>query len=132
MLTPSCNKINFTYHSLSVWVILVLLSCMLVVITVPVHEATHVLLLSFDRYIEVKEVHLIGIPSFSSDSKCLSSLIGYVIVKERYPGAFNMRPGWIYISEEIVSILVQILIILTVLTLLTPGLVRRVKQRLKN
>lgn len=85
-----------------------LLSCIFMVITTPIHEATHWIISEIDPYIEPVEFHLFDDNSFKKNENILSSALGYVVVKEKYPGAFNDRPVWMDTLQEIICISIQI------------------------
>ncbi|KYK32616.1 MAG: hypothetical protein AYK22_07200 [Thermoplasmatales archaeon SG8-52-3] len=89
------------------------------VVTTPIHEAAHWVMSDLDPYIEPIEFHLFDDKSFQNNNNVLSSALGYVVVKERYPGAFEDRPFWFDLLQEIICVSIQILItLLTVIKLL--------------
>lgn len=81
-----------------------------IVATTPLHEAAHVAMSTLDPYINVVDVYFFDIAPSQNNHHILSSPLGYVVVKEAYPGAFNERPLWADILQEILCILVQIII----------------------
>ena len=89
-----------------------LLSCTVIVATTPIHEAGHFIISSyFDPYIEVAEVHPFGVPSYINQKSNLAfPALGCVIVKETYPGAFEDRPIWADLIQEIICISIQLII----------------------
>jgi hypothetical protein len=87
-----------------------LLSCILMIMTTPIHEAAHWVMSDIDPYIEPIEFHIFDEISFQKNNNILNSALGYVVVKEKYPGAFKDRPIWIDFVEELVCIIIQLLI----------------------
>ncbi|KYK21618.1 hypothetical protein AYK24_08795 [Thermoplasmatales archaeon SG8-52-4] len=85
-----------------------LLSCIFMILTTPLHEATHWIISEIDPYIDPVEFHLFDDNSFKRNENILSSALGYVVVKEKYPGAFNDRPLWMDTLQEIICISVQV------------------------
>lgn len=85
-----------------------LLSCIFMILTTPLHEATHWIISEIDPYIDPVEFHLFDDNSFKKNENILSSSLGYVVVKEKYPGAFNDRPVWMDTIQEIICISIQI------------------------
>ena len=88
------------------------LSCIVMILTTPLHEATHWIMSDIDPYVEPMELHLFD--DKTSKKNILSSYLGYVVIKEKYPGAFNDRPIWMDLLQEIVCITIQILITLMI------------------
>ena len=62
------------------------LSCIIIVMTTPLHEVAHWIMSDIDPYIEPVEFHLFDDKSFQNNENILSSALGYVVVKEKYPG----------------------------------------------
>ena len=91
------------------------LSCILIVLTVPIHEAAHVIMSDLDPYIEPIELHLFDFEASHNSENIMSSALGYVVVKESYPGAFDDRPLWFDFFQEIICISVQILVTLLII-----------------
>lgn len=86
------------------------ISCVVIIATTPLHEAAHWIMSDIDPYIEPVEFHLFDETSFKNGQHILSSALGCVIVKEKYPGAFEDRPIWADVFQEIVCISIQIII----------------------
>ena len=86
------------------------ISCLVIIITTPLHEAAHWVMSDIDPYVEPIEFHLFDETSFKNGQHILSSALGCVIVKEKYPGAFEDRPFWADIFQEIICISIQIII----------------------
>jgi len=87
-----------------------LLSLGLIIVTTPIHEAAHWVMSDIDPYVEPVEFHLFDEESFQSGGHILSSALGYVVIKETYPGAFEDRPIWADLFQELICICIQILI----------------------
>ena len=110
-----------------------LLSCTIVIATTPIHEAAHWIMSEIDPYIEPTELHLFDDTSFHHGEHILSSALGSVIVKEKYPGAFKDRPIWADALQETICISIQIIItVLIVLKTLTYLLFRKNPNVLKT
>ena len=78
-----------------------LLSCVFIVATTPIHEAAHWIMSDIDPYVEPVEFHLFDNNPFQMGQNILSSALGYVLIKEAYPGAFNDRPIWADLLQEL-------------------------------
>ena len=63
-----------------------------------------------DPYIEPVEFHLFEDNYLKNNENILYSALGYVVVREKYPGAFNDRPVWMDTLQEIICISIQIFI----------------------
>ena len=87
-----------------------LLSLGLIIVTTPIHEAAHWVMSDIDPYVEPVEFHLFDEESFQNGEHILSSALGYVVIKETYPGAFEDRPIWADLMQEFICICIQILI----------------------
>ncbi len=80
------------------------------VITTPVHEACHWVMSDIDPCIEPTQFHVFDGKSHDGGQDVLSSYLGYVVVKESYPGAFRDRPAWADALQEIICIFTQIIL----------------------
>jgi len=87
-----------------------LLSLGLIIVTTPIHEAAHWVMSDIDPYVEPTEFHLFDEKSFQNGEHILSSALGCVVIKETYPGAFEDRPMWADLFQELICICIQILI----------------------
>ena len=87
-----------------------LLSLIVIVITTPLHEASHWVMSDIDPYMEPVEFHLFDDESFQNGQHILSSALGCVIVKETYAGSFKDRSIWMDPIQELICISIQILI----------------------
>jgi hypothetical protein len=93
-----------------------LLSCLIIILTTPIHEATHWVLSDIDPYIDPIEFHLFDERAIQNGKHMLSSALGCVVVKESYPGAFKDRPQWADLLQEIICISIQIIITCIIVT----------------
>lgn len=118
---------------LQIILLVFLLSCTVIIVTTPIHEAAHWVMSEIDPYIEPAELHLFDDTSFQNGQHILSSALGCVIIKEKYPGAFKDRPLWADAFQEIICIFIQIILacIITLKTL-TFILVKRQPNLLKT
>ena len=87
-----------------------MLSCLIIVVTTPIHESAHWIMSEIDPYIEPVEFHLFDEKSFNNGDNVLSSALGYVVVEESYPGAFDDRPIWADLLQELICIFIQIIL----------------------
>jgi len=106
----SRDKFNLLKMRLFLIFIGSILSCILIVTTTPVHEAAHWIMSDIDPYIDPVEIHIFDSKKFFNHQYILSSPLGYVVVKEKYPGAFDERPFWADAMQEIICITLQIFI----------------------
>jgi hypothetical protein len=103
-----------------------------IIATTPLHEACHwVMSKYFDPYIEPVEFHVFDGTQFDRGENFLFSALGYVVIKEAYPGAFKDRPVWADMLQEIVCILVQV-VIACIVVFKTLGFVARIKPDLMD
>lgn len=93
-----------------------LLSCFIIIITTPLHEVAHWIMSEVDPYIEPVEFHVFDSESLQNGENTLLSALGYVTIKEAYPGAFKDRPKWMNIFQELVCIIIQIIITCIIVT----------------
>jgi len=63
-----------------------------------------------DPYSEPVELHVFDVSSFQNKQHILTSVLGYVTIKETYSGSFNDRPVWMDPIQELICISIQILI----------------------
>ena len=89
--------------------ITLLLSCCLMIATIPLHECTHLLLSKCDPNLTVVGFYPFGIPQ-SQHTDHFSSTLGCVVVKEAYPSAFSQRPLWADLFQEIICLSFQLCI----------------------
>ena len=120
---------------LNIILIFFLLSSIVIIATTPLHEAAHWIMSDIDPYSEPVELHLFDDKTFQNGQHILSSALGYVIIKESYPGSFKDRPTWIDPIQELICISIQIIltciIVIKILTFLInkkPNLLKVAKQ----
>ena len=111
--------------SLKMIIFTFLLSCILMILTTPIHETAHWIMSDIDPYIEPIEIHLFNFETKNDNDNILSSALGYVVVKESYPKAFNDRPFWMDLLQEIICILLQIIITVILLSKIFKILIER-------
>ena len=87
-----------------------LLSLGLIIATTPIHEAAHWVMSDIDPYVEPIEFHIFDQESLQAGDHILSSALGSVVIRENYPGAFDDRPAWADLLQELICIFIQILI----------------------
>jgi len=63
-----------------------------------------------DPYIEPVEFHLFDGESLQTGQSFMSSALGYVVIKESYPGSFDDRPEWFDTLQELICISIQIIL----------------------
>lgn len=101
-------KKNKQKNALYIILISFLLSIVVIIATTPLHEAAHWVMSDIDPYCEPVELHLFDDQSLQKEQHILSSTLGYVVVKETYPGSFKDRPNWIDPIQEIICVCIQI------------------------
>ena len=104
------NNLGEVKTKLYLLIICFLISCLVIIATTPLHEAAHWVMSDIDPYIEPVEFHVFDETSFKNGQHILSSALGCVIVKEKYPGAFKDRPFWADLFQELICISLQIII----------------------
>jgi hypothetical protein len=82
----------------------------LITITTPLHEVGHWIMSEFDPYVEPIEIHIFDEKSLIKGESIFSSAFGYVVVKERYIGAFKDRPQWFDSLQELICCFIQIIL----------------------
>ena len=87
-----------------------IISTTLIIATTPVHEAAHWVMSDVDPYVEPVEYHVFDEFSYQNEENILPSALGAVVIQEKYPGAFNDRPSWANIMQEIICVMIQIII----------------------
>ena len=95
---------------LQIILICFLLSCVVITLTIPLHEAAHWIMSDIDPYSEPVEFHLFDDKSFQNGEHILSSALGSVTIKETYPGSFEDRPVWLDPVQELICISIQIIL----------------------
>ena len=107
-----------TKQKLTLQIILIgfFLSCVIIVATTPLHEAAHWVMSEIDPYADPVEFHLFDGESLQTGQSIMSSALGYVVIKESYPGSFKDRPIWIDPTQELICISIQILITVVIVS----------------
>lgn len=108
---------------------ILLLSTFLIVATTPIHEATHWVLSEIDPYVEPEEIHIFKIPSHKQEKNILFSPLGSVIITEKYPGAFDDRPEWADLLQEIICVTIQMIITIYVVLKTIEYLLQRKQNK---
>lgn len=103
-------KKNKQKNVLYIILIIFLLSTLFIIATTPLHEAAHWVMSEIDPYSEPVELHLFDDQSLKKGQHILSSTLGFVVVKETYPGSFKDRPNWIDPIQEIICVCIQIIL----------------------
>jgi len=105
-----------------------LISTTIIIVTTPIHEAAHWIMSDVDPYVQPVEYHVSDDFSYQTHKNVLPSALGSVVIKEEYPGAFNDRPSWANILQEIICLSIQIFLAV-IITLKIMRWVIRKKQR---
>ena len=108
-----------------------LLSCVVITITIPIHEAAHWVMSEIDPYSEPVEFHLFDLKSSDNKQNILSSALGYVTVKETYPGSFKDRPPWMDSCQELICISIQIVLTYIIVSKILTLLINKRQKLLK-
>ena len=101
---------------LKIILIVFFLSCTIMILTIPIHEAAHWIMSDIDPYVEPVEFHIFESISSNPNENIMFSALGYVVIKEKYPGAFEDRPLWMDTFQEFICILIQLLITCFIVT----------------
>ncbi len=107
------------------------LSCTIMIVTTPIHEAAHWVMSDIDPYIEPVEFHIFDSKSSNNNENIMFLALGYVVIKEKYPGAFEDRPLWIDSIQEVICILIQILLTYIIVTKTLKLLIEKKRYLLK-
>ena len=111
-------KVNKQKNNLKIIFFIFILSFVFIIITTPLHEVGHWILSDIDPYIEPVELHIFDKKSFQNGENIFSSAFGYVLVKEEYPGAFNDRPLWSDLLQELICIFIQLLLTCLIISII--------------
>ncbi|MDG6229659.1 MAG: hypothetical protein QCH96_06810 [Candidatus Thermoplasmatota archaeon] len=98
----------------SILTLCIILPILLIIGTTPIHEMGHWLMSDMDPYIEPVEMHLFNTFEYAPLYHILVSSFGSVIIREKYPGAFQDRPHLWTMFQEILCIIIQLIITLGV------------------
>ena len=102
-----------------------IISTSIIIGTTPVHEAAHWVMSDIDPYVEPVEFHVFDEFSYQSEENILPSALGAVVIEEKYPGAFNDRPSWANILQEIICIFIQIALAVIITLKIIKYIVKR-------
>jgi hypothetical protein len=107
------------------------LSFITIIATTPIHEGGHWIMSEIDPYIIPVEYHIFNNIKKNEEPLKLNSPLGYVIIKEKYPGSMKNRPTWANILQEVICISCQILIsfIITIKSIML--IENRLKKKVK-
>ena len=119
-----------TKTNLKIITTILLLSCLTIILTTPIHEATHWALSDIDPYIDPVEFHLFDERSIQNGKHILSSALGCVVVRESYPGAFKDRPQYADLLQEIICMSIQIIIACIVIIKTLPHIFKKEQSNL--
>lgn len=97
-------------NSLKIILFAFILSLSIIILTTPLHEACHWVLSDIDPYIEPVEFHIFDEKGLQNGENILSSALGYVVIKEKYPGAFKDRPEYFDFLQEFICCFLQIIL----------------------
>ena len=85
-----------------------ILSTTIIIASTPIHEGAHWVMSEIDPYVDPVEIHVFDESSYNSKEHVLPSALGSVVIEEKYPGAFNDRPFYSDIIQEIICISIQV------------------------
>jgi hypothetical protein len=102
-----------------------LLSTTIIIASTPIHEAAHWVMSEVDPYVEPVEYHVFDEFSYQTQKNVLPSALGSVVIKEEYPGAFNDRPSWSNILQEIICLSIQIFLAVIITLKIIKWIIRR-------
>lgn len=105
-----------------------LISTTIIIATTPLHEAAHWVMSDVDPYVKPVEYHIFDEFSYQTQENTLPSALGSVVIKEEYPGAFNDRPSWSNILQEIICISIQIFLAVIITLKIIQWIIKR-KQK---
>ena len=115
------------------------LSCIIIVATTPLHEAAHWIMSEIDPYADPVEFRLFDGESLQTGQSIMSSALGYVVIKESYPGSFKDRSPWMEPIQELICVFIQIIVtcilvskILSLLINKHPNLMKTSKNQIFN
>jgi hypothetical protein len=102
-----------------------LISSSMIIATTPVHEAAHWIMSDLDPYVEPVEFHVFDTISFQNKENILPSALGFVKIKEKYPGAFDDRPPWADILQEVICVSIQVLLSVAITLVILTHIMKR-------
>ena len=86
------------------------IACCLMIATIPLHECLHLAMSSCDPHLRVVAFYPFGVPQSQQHNQGFSTVLGCVVVKEAYHGAFQDRPVWADPLQEIICLSIQMII----------------------
>jgi hypothetical protein len=107
-----------------------LLSFIFIILTTPIHETCHWILSDIDPYIKPVEFHIFDEKSLQNGENIFSSAFGYILVKEKYPGAFKDRPEWFDFLQELICCFIQIILTCTIVSKIFKIIFKNPKEAL--
>ena len=103
----------------------ILISSSMIIATTPVHEAAHWIMSDLDPYVEPVEFHVFDAISLQNKENILPSALGFVKIKEKYPGAFDDRPLWADTFQEIICVSLQVFLSVAITLLILTYIMKR-------
>jgi len=125
-------KIKIQKDGLKIIFFIFILSFIFIIITTPIHEACHWILSDIDPYIVPVEFHIFDEKSLQSGENILSSALGYVVIKEKYPGAFKDRPEYFDFLQEFICCSIQIILTCIIVSKILKIVFKKPKNTLIN
>ncbi len=119
-------------NSLKIILFAFILSLSIIILTTPLHEACHWVLSDIDPYIEPVEFHIFNEKCLQNGENILSSALGYVVIKEKYPGAFNDRPEYFDFLQEFICCFIQIILTCIIVSKILKIIFKKPKDALIN
>lgn len=119
-------------NSLKIILFAFILSLSIIILTTPLHEACHWVLSDIDPYIEPVEFHIFNEKCLQNGENILSSALGYVVIKEKYPGAFNDRPEYFDFLQEFICCFIQIILTCIIVSKILKIIFKKPKDVLIN
>ncbi len=119
-------------NSLKIILFAFILSLSIIILTTPLHEACHWVLSDIDPYIEPVEFHIFNEKCLQNGENILSSALGYVVIKEKYPGAFNVRPEYFDFLQEFICCFIQIILTCIIVSKILKIIFKKPKDALIN
>jgi len=119
-------KTNFSNKEILFYLIIsLIISSSTIILTTPLHEGAHWVISEIDPYVEPIEFHVFDTESLTKGDHILTSALGYVKIKEKYPNAFKDRPIWADLLQEIICISIQMIIAIIITYKTTILLIKR-------
>ncbi len=104
------HTLTWDEHKILFIALIISSSTLMIIGTTPVHEFSHWIMSKVDPYIEPVEIHIFANVQNIKPENVLFSPLGYVIIEEEYPGAFQERPYVWDTIQELVCVSIQIVI----------------------